>query len=55
MNHDITHCKLKECPKSETCYRYLAYLEAKKLGMEYLWMFTSDHKIEGCKYYMENN
>lgn len=30
MNHDITHCSEKDCPKAETCIRYLAYLELRK-------------------------
>lgn len=30
MDHDITHCSEKDCPKAKTCVRYLAYLELKK-------------------------
>lgn len=33
MNHDITHCKNEKCPTKEHCYRWLAYVEAVKLGL----------------------
>ena len=33
MQHDIAHCAGGLCPRKETCYRYLAGLEAQKAGM----------------------
>lgn len=52
MNHDIVHCKgqinklpndelssrldVQICPKRETCYRYLAYLDAQNTKMQYI-------------------
>lgn len=25
MNHDITHCNNKDCPKSKRCHRFVAW------------------------------
>lgn len=55
MNHDIAHCAHKDCPKSKTCVRYLAYEELKKNPLKY----GQNHyfltiKEKPCKHYLEN-
>lgn len=36
MDHDITHCRGIDCPAKETCNRYISYLDAMKLKLEYI-------------------
>ena len=36
MNHDITHCRGIDCPVKDTCYRYIAYLDAIKTDQGYI-------------------
>lgn len=42
MTHDITHCngtmQKDICPKRDDCYRYLAYLDALKKNIQYIYM-----------------
>ena len=35
-SHDITHCNNENCKNKDTCYRYLAHLEAKEKKYTYL-------------------
>lgn len=39
MMHDIAHCNNDSCPSASRCYRYLAHLEAKAKGLDYLAYF----------------
>jgi hypothetical protein len=53
MNHDIAHCSKDDCPLKESCKRYQAHLEAKKLKLVYVPYFepTKDGQCEMyCKY-----
>ena len=58
MNHDITHCSEKDCPKANTCVRYLAYLELRKYPDK--WDKDKKHssftvvRRKPCKLYWEN-
>jgi len=35
MTHDITHCCNETCKDKDTCLRYLAFLELKRIRYEY--------------------
>lgn len=52
MNHDIAHCRQIDCPLKDTCYRYIAYLEAQKEQMEYISVFKPLEKAKDqCPFY----
>lgn len=51
MNHDITHCIASDCPKKGTCFRYIAYLDAKRHNMEYVYITQPEEKP--CKLYVK--
>ena len=55
MNHDITHCSERSCPKAETCVRYIAYLELRKYPGKWgnYHSFTTPHR-KPCKLYWED-
>lgn len=52
MNHAITHCMASDCPEKDTCFRYIAYLDAKRHNMEYVWITQPEEKP--CKLYVKN-
>lgn len=52
MNHDITHCIASDCPKKDTCFRYIAYLDAKKHNMGLISVTQPEEKP--CKLYWED-
>lgn len=52
MNHDIAHCSNENCPSKDTCYRYLANLEAKEKQLEYCSYFIFNEK--NVKYINKN-
>lgn len=49
MVHDVAHCKMEDCPKKDTCYRYQAWLEIK--GTDCLIAVLMPKKVP-CEYYM---
>lgn len=52
MNHDIAHCRQIDCPLKDTCYRYIAYLEAQKEKIEYISVFKPLEKAKDqCPFY----
>ena len=52
MQHDIAHCAGGLCPRKETCYRYLAGLEAQKAGMTVSWV-SPLYGENRCVFYIE--
>ncbi len=36
MQHNVTHCSSNGCIKRDTCYRYLAHLDARKQELTWL-------------------
>ena len=53
-DHDITHCNNENCKNKDTCYRYLAHLEAKEKGYTYLTYLVIDDLVEdNCSIYWE--
>ena len=44
-NHDITHCRYEQCTKKDTCYRYLAHLDAVKRKLTYLTYLVIDNCV----------
>ena len=56
MMHDISHCGKHTCPLKDSCYRYLAYLEAVERNYQYItiivWDDTSSEE-EDCDAYWE--
>ena len=54
MNHDIAHCRQTDCPLKETCYRYIAYLDAVKQELTYISVFKPLEKAKDkCEFYWE--
>ena len=56
MMHDISHCSRSSCPLKDTCYRYLAYLEAVERNLEYITVIVwnkDDYAKESCDAYWE--
>lgn len=39
-DHDITHCNNENCKNKDTCYRYLAHLEAKEKKIHLFNLFS---------------
>ena len=53
-SHDITHCNNENCKNKDTCYRYLAHLEAKEKKYTYLTYLVIDDLVkENCSIYWE--
>lgn len=50
-SHDITHCNRNDCPKCNTCHRYLMYLDAKEKKMDYISLAVPDEVP--CEIYWE--
>lgn len=50
-SHDITHCGRNDCPKCNTCHRYLMYLDAKEKKINYISLVVPD-KVP-CEIYWE--
>ena len=51
-SHDITHCDRDDCPKCNTCHRYLMYLDAKEKKLDdYISIVITD-KVP-CEIYWE--
>lgn len=51
-SHDITHCGRNDCPKCNTCHRYLMYLDAKEKKLDdYISIVITD-KVP-CEIYWE--
>ena len=56
MIHDISHCSRHTCPLKDTCYRYLAYLEAVERDYQYITIIVWDNKTykgKDCDAYWE--
>ena len=55
MMHDISHCSKHTCPLKDTCYRYLAYLEAIERNLEYITVIVWDknNSTDECDAYWE--
>lgn len=56
MMHDISHCSKHTCPLKDSCYRYLAYLEAVERNYQYITIIVWDDissKEENCDAYWE--
>lgn len=54
MQHDIAHCSGGGgmCPRKESCYRYLAGLEAQKAGLTVSWV-SPLYSETRCVFYLE--
>ena len=53
-DHDITHCNNENCKNKDTCYRYLAHLEAKEKKYTYSpYLVIDDLVKENCSIYWE--
>lgn len=55
MNHDIAHCSKTDCPSKESCKRYQAHLEAKRLKLVYVPYFEPIVKDGKCDWYLEED
>lgn len=53
--HDISHCMRFSCPLKDTCYRFLAYLEAVERNYEYITIAVIENGRDGknCDAYWE--
>lgn len=57
MQHDITHCKERDCPLKENCYRYIAHKDLEnnpgKYGLYHSYFITSPHNYGKCKHFIK--